>query len=108
MRHLTGIVAVKAGANILGLLELFAFVGGMFGGIELSEHTSRIIGRVFLGVAVAAIIAFDLFWRSRQREFGSWWRLFSPFAGGCFVFVPVWLWFLFGAGWMLVESIRRA
>ena len=93
MRHLTRIVSVPFGVNILGLLEIFALVGALFGMIVVSDYISQSLRLATLVCAAAAIVAFDLWWRRGQPETTWWARLFSPFAGGCFVFVPIWLLF---------------
>ncbi len=97
MRHLTRIVGVPFGVNILGLLEIFAFVGTIFGATAASDHVPRFLGLAALVGAPGLIVAFDLWWRHRQPEATKLARLFSPFAGGCFAFVPIWLLFPIGA-----------
>jgi hypothetical protein len=91
MRHLSRIVALPFGVNIIGLMEVFAVIGIQFGAIALSDQISAFLGRVVGAFGLGAVMVFDLWLRSRQPEGTRWRRLFSPFAGGCFVFVPIWL-----------------
>jgi hypothetical protein len=93
MRHLTRIVGVPIGVNLLGLLELFAFIGVLFGMIALTNYVHAVILLALLVGSVIGIIVFDLWWRRGQPEVTWWGRLFSPFAGGCFFYVPIWLLF---------------
>jgi hypothetical protein len=97
MRYLHRIVGVPLGVNILGLLELFTVIGVVTGtGVYISSFSRGLAGLLmFLGVT--AITALDLWWRLQQPELGRWTRLFSPFTGGCFVYVPIWL-LLFALG----------
>lgn len=53
MRHLTRIVGVPFGVNILGLLEIFAFVGTIFGATAASDHVPRFLGLAALVVRLA-------------------------------------------------------
>jgi hypothetical protein len=94
MRHLSRIVATPFGVNILGLLELFALIGSLAGTIALANYIPQSLRWLLLGCLagpVVAIVVFDLWWRHRQPETTRWGRLFSPFAGGCFFFLPIWL-----------------
>lgn len=91
MRHLHRIVGARFGANILGLLELFAFFGIMTAEITYVAPYSRVMLGVMFLANFVGIIGFDLWWRLRQPEPSRWARLFSPFTGGCFVFAPIWL-----------------
>jgi hypothetical protein len=93
MRRLHRVVVVPFGTNILGLLEFFAIIGVFIATITLLSPISRVLANAVLLVAVLGIIVLDLVWRSRQPESSRWSLLFSPFAGGCFLFVPIWLLF---------------
>ena len=84
MRYLTRVVVIPFGANILGLLEVFAVFGVM-------AFPESLRGVVFLTLSVV-LMAFDVWCRSHQPEVTLWGRLLSPFSGGCFFFVPIWFW----------------
>lgn len=90
MRHLTRIVGVPLGVNILGLLELFAWIGSMVGIGSLSGIVHPAVGICGMVGGFIGIAAFDIWWRARQPEQSLWKRLYSPFTGGCFAFLPVW------------------
>ena len=92
MRHLTRIVGVPFGVNILGLLEFFALIG-ILSLPSFVNSIPGIIGGLILCLGFAGIIAFDLWWRSRLPNLSWRARLLSPYEGGCFVFVPIWLLF---------------
>jgi hypothetical protein len=92
MRHLTRIVHVPIGVNILGLLELFALIETFFA----ANFVSGALSALPLCLGFAAIVGVDLWWRIRQPEQSRWTRLFSPFTGGCFIYIPIWLLLLVG------------
>jgi hypothetical protein len=85
---LTRIVVIPAG-NILGLLELFAAFGVSVGAVA----TMGAAGAVLVPVCLLGIMAFDIWWRTAQPEQALWARLLSPYAGGCFGLIPIWLLF---------------
>ena len=92
MRHLTRAVAAPQGINILGGLEVIAasFAAAVSKATWPFHWASATTG----AVAAALIAIFDFAWRSRETEPASSRRLFSPFTGGCFLFVPLWIWAL--------------
>ena len=92
MQHLTRIVKLP-GVNILGLLEFAAFVGLLVGAIELGETAARPLLLAGMGIGIVGIVVFDMWWRVRQPEPSVLQRLLSPFTGGCFILVPMWLLF---------------
>ena len=88
--HLTRIVGYPLGVNILGLLEFFAWIGSFM--VMTNDSLSLLLARPLILLIMVAIAAFDLWWRNGQPEAetrGTW---FSPYTGGCFMFLPVWLW----------------
>jgi hypothetical protein len=92
MRHLSRIVGVPIGTNLLGLLEIFAFIGVS----SILNYIPRVAGIVLLPAGFFGIVGLDLWWRIGQPERSVWVRLFSLFTGGCFAFLPMWLIFLGG------------
>jgi hypothetical protein len=92
MRHLSRIVVVPAGTNLLGLLEMFAFIGTL----SLTNYVPRIAAFALLPVAFFGTVGLDLWWRIGQPERSVWVRLFSLFTGGCLAFLPIWLSFIGG------------
>lgn len=93
--HLSRIVVVPFGTNILGLSELLASIGLFISVIRLFPSPSKIVGTMMLLGGILAIMAFDMWWRMGQLEVRRWERLFSLFTGGCFIFLPIWLLFPF-------------
>jgi hypothetical protein len=93
MRHLTRIVGVPFGVNILGLLELFALLGSVVGFGILAANISLppAIGGPGMAAIFAGIVGFDIWWRTNQPEESLTTRLLSPYTGGCFGFAPIWL-----------------
>src|SRR3954466_14616432 len=87
MRHLTRIVGDPVGVNLLGLLELFASIAIL----SSVSFVPKAVGLLMLCLGPPAVAAFDLWWRIRQPERSWWARLFSPFTGGCFIYLPIWL-----------------
>jgi hypothetical protein len=96
MRHLSRIVGDPYGVNILGLVEMFSFVGILAGTSAIDNQIPRILGALVLSMGFVAPTVFDLWWRIRQPERSVWVRLFSPFTGGCFIYIPIWLVFAGG------------
>jgi hypothetical protein len=96
MRHLSRIVGDPFGVNILGLVEMFFFIGILGGASAIDDQIPRFLSLLALCMALIGPIVFDLWWRIRQPERSVWVRLFSPFTGGCFIYVPVWLIFVGG------------
>jgi xanthine/uracil permease len=97
MRHLHRIVAVPIGTNIMGLLDILVSIGILWGIIYCSSFSLGMFIKaiVIIGscIGTIGIIAFDLWFRNRQPESKLWIRLLSPFTGGCFLYVPIWLLF---------------
>jgi len=91
MAYLTRIV--HCGMNLLGLLEMFALTGALVGVTAFLDDIPQSLRLLPLVLASGVIVAFDIWWRRRQLDFGRRARLFSPFAGGCFVYLPIWLLF---------------
>jgi hypothetical protein len=91
---LTHIVILNGGANLLGLLEFFAWVGVMALAVSVLEY--KLLSAAIFIIGWFIIIGFDLLWRLKQVEYDKISRLFSPFCGGCFVFLPIW--FVFSVG----------
>jgi hypothetical protein len=87
--HLTRIVAVPFGFNILGLLEFFAWIG--IPAVMTNDSLPEWLPLALMCVVMIAIVAFDLWWRPGQPESGTWGNWFSPYTGGCFFFLPGWL-----------------
>jgi hypothetical protein len=103
-RYLTQVV--HSGANILGLLELFVFIGCGWAAAELSE--AKVLGISLFLVGTVGVLLFDLAWRATQTETHWIVSLFSPFVEGCFCFVPIWLWFTgAGVGGAIVLVLQR-
>jgi hypothetical protein len=75
--------------NVLGMLEIcatFALSGAV--------ASMSLMASAFLGPPViVGVMAFDIWWRTGQPERAWWARLLSPYAGGCFGFIPVWIFF---------------
>ena len=95
--HVTRIVEYPLGVNILGLLESFAWVGGIAVSIFLKEDSIQSGPSAVFFVAPIFLMniligGFDLWWRRGQPDEGRWKKWLSPHTGGCFLFVPGWLW----------------
>lgn len=94
MRHLTHIT--HHGFNILGLLEIFVFIGILMA-LPWLDDFHPIVRPALALIAVLGLATFDFVWRWLQdvdaEDFPiSGWRLaFSPHLGGCAFFVPCWL-----------------
>jgi hypothetical protein len=89
MRYLT-IVEIPVGANILGLLELFALIGSMFLAAS-AEFLPASLRWIPMALGFVSVTTFDLNWRLQQQDGNRLRRLVSPFRGGCILFIPVWL-----------------
>ncbi len=90
MQHLTRIVVFPFGMNILGLLELLAVLAWLTFIISEFDMPSLFGGMVLLS-GILSVIVFDFGWRLRQPEPSRSTRLFSPYEGGCIVYIPIWL-----------------
>lgn len=97
LNPLTHHIAIPFGANILGLLSFFVALGGVFLPLNFAERLPRNVpSQVMLLpglLTLAAVVAFDFWWRMRQPESERWSKLLYPTYGGCFFFVPIWLFF---------------
>ena len=92
MYHLmTRAVAWNLGANILGLIELLVMVGIGGSAMTYLGPSSLVLANTLAVIGIVGIVVIDLCLRLRQLDFGRWKRLFSPVAGGCIAYVPVWL-----------------
>jgi hypothetical protein len=85
--HITG-----HGCNILGLLNFFGFIGGLYL-VGVSSELKG-IGLIIFCLTFFVCIMFDLTWRfQRNPELGVK-RFFLSFTGGSLFYIPVWLIYL--------------
>jgi hypothetical protein len=94
MRHVTRAVAAPQGINILGGLEVIAAFGVFAAAVSEAAWPFQWASATTGAVAAGLIAAFDFGWRYQETEPASTRRLISPFTGGCFFFVPLWIWAL--------------
>ncbi len=92
-RYATRIVVIPPGTNLLGLLEIFAFVGVLFVPSLLPGDLAVSVSAVLFPVVLGAIAVQDVWWRLTDPDPMGWMRLISPFTGGCFLFLPLWILF---------------
>jgi hypothetical protein len=92
MRHLTRVVAVPQGINILGGLEVIAAFGVFAAAITKVDWPFQWASAATFASASGLISVFDFAWRYREVEPASSRRLFLPHTGGCFLFIPIWIW----------------
>jgi hypothetical protein len=106
MKLLIYIVNMFSGANILGLLELLAAVG-VWAGLMAVDGPMRWASGAVLSVGALLIATFDLGWRYGESHPTSWRRFISPYTGGCFFYIPVWLLLpLIGLAWIAEWLLR--
>ena len=101
--HLTRIVGFPLGVNILGLLEFFAWIGSPM--VMINDSLPVFMPPLLMLIIMVAIAAFDLWWRSGQPEAGTRGNWFSPYTGGCFVYLPIWLWMAVGLAIAAISMI---
>jgi hypothetical protein len=92
MRHLTRVVAVPQGINILGGLEFIAAFGVCAAAITKLDWPFRWDSAATFATASGLLALFDFAWRYREVEPASYRRLILPHTGGCFLFIPIWIW----------------
>ena len=86
------------GINLLGVLLLLVIAFGMWGGIEIEARLqNRTIGAMLFFASVLFSAALDIAWRLSRGEHDYANRLFSPFAGGCMLYLPIWTHVVLGA-----------
>lgn len=107
MRHLTRIVGEPYGVNILGLLEIFAMIGLLTSIGLLGDNFPRLLNLCVILIGFFGTVSFDVWWRIQQPEAPRWQRLLSPYTGGCFIFVPIWLLFSGGVVFFLIALVVR-
>src|SRR5262249_40472144 len=93
MTHLTRVVGVPSGINMLGGLEVLAVFGALAAAVSIDwrvRWASAATGAAGPGLCPVFVLG----WRCGEVERASWRRLISPFTGGCFLFIPVWVWAL--------------
>jgi hypothetical protein len=79
------------GCNILGLVNLLAFIGAFVAIIAVAPPVeNRTVGMLLMALAVCVCSGFDLAIRQATVREGRWRRLLSPHAGGALVFIPLW------------------
>jgi hypothetical protein len=104
--HLTRVVAAPQGINLLGGLEVIAAFGALALAMSVDWPTPW-AGAAVVATAAGLITVFDFAWRLLQVEPASWRRLISPFTGGCFLFVPLWVWALPAFLFLLMVALHR-
>ncbi len=95
------------GCNILGLIEIFLLIAGMWALSESVGHLNRGVGVAICLGLLLSIPATDLRIRLTQPEQSRWSRLLSPSLGGCLLWLPVWLLFPAGAVAGIVAAILQ-
>jgi hypothetical protein len=94
MPHLTRVVAVPQGINVLGGLEVIAAFGVLAAAMTKVDWPFPWASAGTFATASGLLAVFDFAWRYREVEPSTWRRLILPHTGGCFLFVPVWIWAL--------------
>ena len=77
------------GCNLLGLVNVFAFIGLMTTIIERAPD-NRFLRAGLLVLIALACCAFDVWMRLLSPGEPRWRKLRSTHAGGALVFIPVW------------------
>jgi hypothetical protein len=88
MRLFTRIVVLNGGMNLLGALELAAFLGIA---LVLCPPDNLTRNRIMVFMTGLLVLAVDIAWRLSQQHAGRVWRWVSPFEGGCICFLPGWV-----------------
>ena len=84
-----------SGVNLLGVLLLLIGAFGLWGAIELvARLESKKIGIVLVAAGVYAPAMLDIIWRLTRGNASYGNRLLSPLEGGCFVYLPIWVYVL--------------
>ena len=91
MRILTRVVALKGGANLLGMFELLVLLGIGWSLLDERIPADNRWNQAVLTAMGCSMAVIDLTWRVFQTQAGRVWRWFSPFDGGCFLFFPGWV-----------------
>jgi hypothetical protein len=108
---LTRVVGLWSGCNLLGILEALALPGLFIAALEYVEPRSSRAAKSIILAGVFALMAIDLWWRNGVESPRTRWRFFSPFSGGCLMYVPFWMYcavmgliFLLGYLWQLMPK----
>jgi hypothetical protein len=92
---------------MLGALEVLAAFGAFAAAICIAWPVPWASAATVAG-GTGLVAVFDLAWRCREVEPASWRRFISPFTGGCFLFIPVWVWALPPFLFLFSVAARRA
>jgi hypothetical protein len=91
MRILTRIVVFIGGANLLGAVEVILLIGPFLMFPQDRAHTNLTLNQIYGGTMGLVVALIDAAWRWGQPRAGHIQRWFSPYEGGCVVFVPGWV-----------------
>jgi hypothetical protein len=92
---------------MLGGLEVLAVFGALAAAICIDWPVPWASGATVAG-GTGLVTIFDLAWRCGEVEPALWRRLISPFTGGCFLFIPIWVWALPPFLFLFLATASRA
>lgn len=79
------------GVNLLGVLLMLEIAFGGWGATEMSAWIqNRVVGGILVFTPLCFAPVFDVAWRLLRGNGGFATKLFSPFMGGCVLYIPIW------------------
>lgn len=106
---LTDIIVAPFFTNVLGLLSFFFVLAGTSLPMFYFDHLPRNMPQWLVVVpgflSIAAVAAFDLWWRLRQEGYERRTRLLHSTLGGCMMMTPLWIFYPGMVLWMVILGV---